>query len=370
MKVLFFIDTLSQGGKERRLSQLVKGLKLNSGIEFSIAIMSRDIFYKEVTDLNIEIHYIIRKTKKDISVFLKFFKLCQSYRPDIVHCWDSMTAIYSVPSCKILKIKLINGMVIDTPVKRNIFNKNWLRARLTFPFSDVIVGNSIAGLKAYHASDYKSICIYNGIDLSRLEKLIDYLSMRHEILKDNSSDLFIVGMVAAFEERKDYDTLIKAATTLISERKNVRFILVGDGTDFNRVKWNVPVELLNKIVFLGKRSDIESIINIFDIGVLLTNAKVHGEGVSNSIIEYMALGKPVLATRGGGTDEVVIDNRNGFLIDPQNATQLREKICILIENKRLIEELGREGLRMIKEKFDLKIMTNKYICLYNKLNKN
>ena len=66
---------------------------------------------------------------------------------------------------------------------------------------------------------------------------------------------------------------------------------------------SVPVHLKDKIIFLGKIANVENIINIFDIGILITNSKVHGEGVSNSIIEYMALGKPVIATRGGGTDQ-------------------------------------------------------------------
>ena len=78
-----------------------------------------------------------------------------------------MTAVYAIPACKLLNIKLINGMVVDTPVKKNILNKNWLRARLTFPFSDLIIGNSKAGLIAYKAPTKKSRCIYNGMDFER-----------------------------------------------------------------------------------------------------------------------------------------------------------------------------------------------------------
>ena len=60
-----------------------------------------------------------------------------------------MTLVYSIPACRLLKIKLINGMVVDTPVKPNLLNKRWLRAQLTFPFSNIIIGNSKAGLAAY-----------------------------------------------------------------------------------------------------------------------------------------------------------------------------------------------------------------------------
>ena len=206
------------------------------------------------------------------------------------------------------------------------------------------------------------------MDLARFENLKEPSVIRKEIFGDVPNDIFIAGMVAAFESRKDYKALINAAVTFISHNDNIRFVLIGDGADFNEVKSSVPVSLLDKIIFLGKRSDVESIVNIFDVGILLTNTKVHGEGISNSIIEYMALGKPVIATRGGGTNEVVIDNQNGFLLDADNnKDQLIEKIETLMKHKNLVIDLGKKGNQMAHEKFDLKIMTSHYITTYQKL---
>ena len=278
-----------------------------------------------------------------------------------------MTAIYSVPFCKLLKIKLVNGMVVDTPVRQNILNKYWLRAKLTFPFSNIIVGNSKAGLKAYGAPLRKSLCIYNGMDLTRFERIKEVSIVKEELIGNKSSNAFIIGMVAAFEERKDYKTLINAAIALTSINNNVFFILVGAGITLNNLKNKVPQTVKDKILFLGKRSDVESIVNIFDIGILLTNSKLHGEGISNSIIEYMALGKPVIATCGGGTDEVIIDGHNGFLLDSGNAKSLLDKIEILMQNSTLRANLGENGKQMVIDKFDIRIMTNQYITLYKRL---
>lgn len=367
MRIIFFIDNLGGGGKERRFVELIKGIKLKSNIEFELVIMSHHVHYKEVFDLGIKIHYLIRTLKKDMTVFHKFYKICKNYKPDIVHCWDSMTATIAVPACNLLNVKLVNGMVIDTPVRQNVFNKDWFRAKLTFPFSSVIIGNSNAGLAAYGASAKKSFCVYNGMDLTRFDNLKQPASICQEIFRDEFPDIFIVGMVANFADRKDYKTLIRAAITLIGSNDKIRFVLIGEGPDFNEIKAMVPVSLLNKIIFLGKRSDVESIVNIFDVGVLLTNSKVHGEGISNSIIEYMALSKPVIATRGGGTDEVVFDNQNGYLIDADNENQLIEKIEILMQDKKQKIDLGRKGNQMVREKFDSKIMTINYINIYQKL---
>lgn len=368
MKILFYIDSLRSGGKERRLIELLKRLKnYSSDIEFEIVLMSKDVHYKEIFSLNTKIHYIIRKTKKDLSAFHKFYTICKIYRPDIVHCWNSMTVIYSIPACKLLGIKLINGMVVDTPVRRNISNKYWLRAKLTFPFSSMIIGNSYSGLDAYNAPDNKSICIYNGMDMKRFENLKSPSIIRKEIFGEVADDLFIAGMVAAFEDRKDYGTLIKSAISLVTRNENLRFILVGDGANFNKIKNSIPSLLSNKIIFLGRRSDVESIGNVFDVGILLTDTKFHGEGISNSIIEYMALGKPVIATHGGGTSELIINDMNGFLLDHHNDQQLTEKVELLMNRKQIKEEMGSVGRQMAIDKFDIKVMTNHYIESYHKL---
>jgi len=367
MKILFFKSTLGAGGTERRLTELMKWLKLKSDFEFEIILMSTDIHYKEIYDLGINIHFILRKTKKDIFVFGKLYKLCKELQPDILHCWDSMTAVYSAPICKLLGIKLINGLITNSLQSNKLFNKHWLRAKLTFPLSDLIIGNSKAGLKTYNAHPNKSICIYNGVDFSRIKNVKNPLMVRGEIFKDMQDDFFVAGMVAAFEKRKDYKTLIEIAIEIVNERKDIKFILVGDGADFYRIKSIVPASLSTEIIFLGKRTDVESIVNIFDIGILLTNAEVHGEGISNSILEYMALGKPVIATMGGGTNEVVIDNENGFLIEPGNKIQLKNRIYELIGNKELTKKFGNRGQQIVREKFDIEIQTQQYISLYKNL---
>ena len=120
MKVLFFIEGMTAGGKERRLTELMKTLKRKSDIQFELVVMTEDIHYKEIFDLGIKIHYLIRNGKKDITIFKKFYKICREYKPDLVHCWDSMTAVYSTPVCKLLGIKFVNGMVIDTPMPQNM----------------------------------------------------------------------------------------------------------------------------------------------------------------------------------------------------------------------------------------------------------
>src|SRR6185312_3027472 len=148
MKILFFINGIYLGGKERRLVELMKQIHLQQQFEFELAVMDSEINYQQILDLKIKIHYLIRKSKKDLSVLRQLYSLCKGFKPDIIHCWDGMTAVYSIPVCKLLHIKLVNGMVVNCPSRDKFFNKRFLHSKLSFPFSDIIIGNSKAGLNS------------------------------------------------------------------------------------------------------------------------------------------------------------------------------------------------------------------------------
>jgi len=342
------------------MTELMQALKIRRDIDFELVVMSRDIHYKAVIDLGIRIHYILRKTKRDLSVFFRLYRLCRSYKPDIVHSWDSMTALYMSPTCKLLGIKLVNGMVMDAPDRQDISNKHWLRARLTFPFSDFIVGNSRAGLIAYRAPLGKSEVIYNGFNFDRTNALV-----RKEIIRDQLGvgTEYLVGMVATFWKKKDYATYYKAAQLLLSKRRDITFLAIGTDTNSEESVAMVDKRYIDNFRFLGKRTEIESLINAMDICILSTFT----EGISNSILEYMALGKPVIATRGGGTVEIVKDKETGFLIERSRPEELAGKVEVLLNDHLMRMKMGTAGNERIVKAFSIDQMVNKYIDLYTML---
>lgn len=362
MRILFFTDSLRGGGKERRLGELIKGLMQKGGYEIEIATMDYDVHYKIFSDLNIPIHFLVRKWRWDPTIFLKLYKLCKNFKPDIVHVWDLMSSVYASPIVKLLKIKFINGMITTAPAKVKIFSRNWLFSKISSPFSDVILANSRAGLISFKVNNHKSKFIYNGFDFKRLEGLEQPGRVKAELGLENYK---IVGMVASFTNHKDYDTFIEAALNLINKRKDVCFIAVGDGANIDKVKQMVSSKYFERFKFLGRIDDVESIVNIFDIGVLTTNAKIVGEGISNSIMEYMALAKPVIATDSGGTKEIVIENETGFLIADAGVKALEEKICFMLDNPSIADNMGEKGKDRISNYFGLERMIKEFIDVYD-----
>ena len=99
-------------------------------------------------------------------------------------------------------------------------------------------------------------------------------------------------------------------------------------------------------------------------GVLMTNPDLHGEGISNAIMEFMALGKPVVAIDGGGTAEIVKHNQTGFIVKPGSSKELYEKIIFLLDNQQIAIEMGKVGRRVIEDEFGLEKMTDSFVSLY------
>jgi glycosyltransferase involved in cell wall biosynthesis len=370
MKILMVIDSLGKGGKERRMIELIKGL-VRAGNHFDIflVVLSENIEYKQVYELPIKIEIVKRKFKKDPTIPFKLRKIISRFSPDIIHSWSTMSSIYLSMANLFSRIPFINGVLADAPLHLNIFDKQFLRVKLTTPFTDLFVSNSKAGIRSYRTPGRKSVCIYNGIDFGRFENLRPADEVRKEVLGEKSGERFVIAMVATFNRRKDYDTVVKTAIAMCCLNPSLTFLLIGSGPTLQHLMGKVPERLLSdkQIVFAGKRDDVESVLQIIDLGVLLSVAENHQEGVSNSIIETMASGKPVIASRGGGTDEVIKDNYNGYLIDPHSEKQLTEKIDGLFNNRKHLLELGENARRYVRENFELGQKTSEYIALYKSL---
>jgi glycosyltransferase involved in cell wall biosynthesis len=351
MKILFFIDTLRAGGLERRLIELLKGLSKNNSISFEILLMNSDIHYKEI--YNICNVYIVKRQKGfDFQALVKVISLYRKIKPDIIHSWSGITSYYAIP----LKL-LFNARIIGSYISggRNS------RYKQLYPFTDVILANSQAGLKANLAPIKKSQVIYNGFDFARLTYLLDKESLITEL--EIPPNYYIVGMVASFSTFKDYNNYINSALEILKQKSNVIFLCIGDG-DETLYKQKASQHISN-FRFLGKRHDVESLINIMDVCVLSTFT----EGLSNAVLEYMALQKPVVSSGEGGLSEIIENNKSGYLLPIGEYELMAEKILELLNNKELRIEMGKYGRKIVEGKFPIDKMINEYIQVYEKFQK-
>ncbi len=359
-KILHLIDTLGLGGKERQLVELLKGLSKYTEIKTELAVMTKVIGYKEIGSLNVTKHFVTRKTKRDISVLRLLWGICRSFQPDIITVWDSMTALLAIPLAKTMGLSLVNGMLRNIPERQDIFCKEWRRAKFVFPFSDVIISNSHAALKAFKAPSHKSICIANGFDSARVENVRPEQSIREKYGFNNNR---VVGMVASFTDKKDFRSFITAANIVLDSYPDVIFVTIGDGPQLEECKKLTHLVNRDRFFFLGSQDDVESIVNTFEIGVLTS----YREGIPNSVMEYMALAKPVVATDCGGTSELVLHNKTGFLVGIEDVNAIVKAILRLLGSQKLSEEMGHNGKSRIVKEFNQDKMVAAYKKMYETL---
>ena len=359
LRILFVADTLGSGGKERQLVELLKGLDRRSDITYCLCLLSETIHYEDADSLGGLKYFVGRKFRYDPIVPARLYSIGRKFRPHVVQSWELMCSVYALPVAKLLGVKFVS-MIRNAPEKLPIFGAIWLRMKLTFPFSDLILANSLAGLQTYGIPETRGRYIHNGFDFERVRILEDKAAVRRRFDVRTPK---VVGMVGKFHPKKDNVTFIQAALLVCAKRKDVTFIAVGDGMKLVQCKAMVPPEYADRIKFPGKQERVESIVNIFDIGVLAT----YTEGISNSIMEYMALSKPVIATDGGGTRELVLESVTGFLVPVSEPGPIAEKIEYLLDHQREAEEMGSAGRTRLETDFNLEKMAGNFVDAYREV---
>lgn len=357
-------DSMRRGGTERRLTELIKSLTKLDNIEVELIVLSNKFEFVELYELGIPIYIIERRIKKDPRTSFRIYKICQQIKPDIIHSWGSMSTIFALPAKWFLRPHLVNSTITDAPHNLARLDLYRLRFLLTVWNSDAIVANSQAGLDAYAAPRSKSFCIYNGFAFDRIKNLPDKATVRSRY---QIPDQKIVGMVGAFESRKDYPSFIDIANQILSERKDVVFIALGGGSMLEECKGMVDPKYKTRMIFTGNIPDVESVIQLFTIGVLISNTLVHGEGISNAIMEYMAAGKPVLANDNGGNKEIIQHEKTGYILDNTNTKSWCAKINYLLDQPEIAEKMGQAGRDRIASTFEMGKMTSRFVELYSSL---
>lgn len=175
-----------------------------------------------------------------------------------------------------------------------------------------------------------------------------------------------IGFVGRLIEGKGVEIFLKAAAKVVEQETDARFIVVGSGPLEERLKVIASdLGLSRCVIFTGWRSDVYDMISCFD--VLIQATTTFPESFGNTIIEAMALSRPVIASRVSGPDEIVRDGETGFLVEPGNVEQLAQKISVILREKTLAKELGNKGRILLEEKYDVKKEMYVYEDIYKKL---
>ena len=174
-------------------------------------------------------------------------------------------------------------------------------------------------------------------------------------------DAFVVGAAGRLDPVKDLETLIEAAAILSASQPKLRVVVVGEGASRAALERQIEASALSGVVTLtGYRKDVRDLLPAFDV---YANTSTH-EGVSLTILEAMAAALPVVATRVGGTPEVVIDRETGILVPARAPALVADALASFARSAEQRRTCGTAGRARVEHHFSLDAMTQAYLQAY------
>jgi glycosyltransferase involved in cell wall biosynthesis len=365
MRICFITDNLNSGGKERQLYELIKGLVANGSYDCSdILVISFDnpAYYDGfVLSLNISVINIRKKNGSDINALRQLYIAIKRFNPNVVHSINTLLTFWALLLKLFLRYKLIDGSFrTGTPIKAQGIQKRLLSS-INITCSDIIISNSRAGLVNSYGENKKSIVIPNGFDQLRIQSS-DKEGLKKELSIDQK---YVIGMMATFSHKKDYKLFVDVVKFYHShENDDILFLTIGCGPDFDKIV--SYSSKLNNIRHLGHMNDPGKIMNIMDLGILFT-APPYQEGISNTIMEYMAHEIPVMANNFGGNPEIITDGVHGILINEREPEFISREINKLLSQNSKLKSMGQKAKIHIKQNFSFQKMISAYEKLYTSL---
>lgn len=356
--VLMFEKTMNLGGSSKVVLQLCKILK--PYVNKIIVCSTGGINTKTLDQMGIKHYYIGNISDFNpfnvMKILSQLLEVIRKEKITIVHTHHRMATLYMKILDGVCNVKVISTL-------HGVFDDKQTITRYAYKDIDIIACGNI--VKEKFVSNY-------GIDPSKITVI-------HNAIEEYSTDIIpidelskykdktIVAYIGRLSPEKGIDVLIKAIADVISKNSKVLFAFVGDGfDDYKRYIFKLISDLGVKenTLFLGYRNDVQNVIKQVDFIVLPS----YTEGLPLTPIEAFSQGKTVVATKAGGTVEIVSHGFNGLLSEVGDYQQLSNNILTLCNNHQLSSNLARNALATYKKYYSFDKFCKETINYYMRLN--
>jgi len=334
-----------------------------------VCLQGHSHFVERIRDGRVTFHDVKKAPGKDPAHYLRLWKMLRALRPDILHT-RNLSALEAV----------LIGWLAGVPVRihgehgRDVFDLDGSNARynrlrrLVRPFVHryLTVSRDLQNwLRDAIGVDAARVTqIYNGVDKQRFRPRVD--ASRSVLPESFRGDCFVIGSVGRMVGVKDYPTLVRAFIDAARQPggDRLRLVIVGDGGE--RAGCQALLDeagVADRAWLTGERKDIPELMQAFDLFVLPSL----GEGISNTVLEAMASGLPVIATDVGGNPELVQDGWNGRLVPVSDDAALAGAIAQIATSEEWRQTMGRNALEKARSSFDWRRTVAEYLSVYDEL---
>jgi glycosyltransferase involved in cell wall biosynthesis len=362
LNILHTIETSGPGGAENVLLLLAKGLDPE---RFRSVVVINEPGWLEdrLRDLELPTVRVKWKSWWDLRLPRALAHLVSEEKIDLIHSHLPDQNFYSCLASRLSQCPAI--VTYHGPVELNdsATLRGWLKLQLVkrTACKVVVVCDFVRDmLKKIGFPEEKLHRIYNGIENSRFLG-VPGGKLRREL--NCSSETVLIGMVANVRAPKGHEYFIRAARLIADQHPNTYFVISGDLHKtlapplFNLAK---ELGLENRLSFLGFRQDVPDILNDIDIFVLPSTS----EGFPLVVLEAMACAKPVVATRCGGTGEMVDEGRTGYMVPVADASAIASRVSELLNQPEGGASMGRAAKLRVESEFSVQTMVANYERLY------
>jgi glycosyltransferase involved in cell wall biosynthesis len=372
--VLQFIDSFHQGGSERQAIQLTRLLHESGRFKVRLASLSpegslraaaEELHLGEIPSFPLNSFY----DRNALVQLRRLMAYLRRERVEIVHTHDFYTNVIGMAAGSFARVPARIASMRETAGMRTGAQKS--AQVVAYGLARHVVANSEAVRKKLIEQGIKETkvsVVYNGLDANRLvsnasrSESLSALGLPPETEDFRTSFVTIVANMR--HEVKDYPMFLRAAQRIKVVIPDAAFLLAGEGELTESIRSLASeLEIESSTFFLGRCEKIAELLNISDVCVLSSKA----EGFSNSILEYMAAGRPVVATDVGGAKEAIIEGSTGYLVQSGDDKTMAERIISLLREPEKARAMGRQGRELVEERFSCTAQLQRTEELYDQL---
>ena len=370
MTVLHLISGGDKGGAKTHVFTLLSALIKE--VDINVICFMEGAFYQEIQEMPIPSMLIKQKYRNDLSIIPRLVKHIRSRRYHFIHTHGARANFIAVMLKPFIKIPIITTIHSDYRMdftenlyKKLVFTKlNTIALRFLDYY--VAVSNDFNKMLLERGFDSSTVyTVYNALDFDSCPSYVEkeVFLKRHD-LKSSAENKTIVGIIGRFDVVKGHEIFIKSAAQVLKKRKDIIFLLAGEGPEEQNLRMLAKeLGILEHIFFLGFVRDIFSFIHAIDINVCSS----YSESFPYMLLEGAIMKKPTVSTAVGGIPDIILDGKTGYLVPSADINALAEKILALAENPEEADVLGQSLYNYAKENFSREKMCETHLEIYKSI---
>lgn len=393
-KLLIFSDCIVYGGSEVVITNILKSERIKSKFDLIFAFRSHKKYskndvisktgFKNLIPIKIfsndNLKHSLQKFEpirfvllalpiffEKLGLFflynsIRFIFLLRQTTPNIIYINNG--GYPGAKNCLLFAI-IARFFGVDSVIM-NVNNLAFARRKFSLPLCDRIVFNSVDKFVTASISAGDRLFEARGVCKNKILNIPNTVFISEDKLSQpvNIKDYFIIGSVGLLTKRKGFNILIKAVEILVLKYNvdNVRVLIYGEGEERDNLVSLIREKNLDNIVLLkGHSSNVIYEMELFDIFVL---PSISNEDMPYVLLEAMTLSKPLIGTRIGGIPELIKNEYNGYVVNPNDEFFLAESIHKLVSDRKLCKKFGDRSQNLFYEKFSYDVIMERYFCLF------